>query len=613
MKKRFLILMLSVLILSGCAKSAPPPEQPAGSQSGAQSAEPLPREILEYETENLPIYLSGSDRLLAVLEKVEDGNTKLVTLDLSNGKVMAHRKMEEDYPDLLVFSEGVAIRSWEQQTLQVYSDTLEPLWSMEFEPEESVQMYGDDLFYIPKKGGEVRKVSLLDRNVLTCQCAENISSMEILLTQGGRNLIRTQNADTGELVHHWIDWDAGTLEPVPLSDRYMYMTRNFYYDLFPGEKSTWLRSAASDDIYKIEDKIDWFHQNQPEILVGENSAHMLTVLKPKENRSIQRKTAGIEEALFCGDSVVYREKDRPGVITIWNPSPEQWKENTAQRMTTQEVSRENQEMVQAITDRTGIPVFYGAEGASYQIGFEGGYHSEPITDELLIHISLEQLQRFTDECPEGLFQEMCTEKFSPIEIYLGGTIRGSLYGMQPYGFTTFNEKAQIVVLDIVNHFDMNALRGTIAHEFLHVMENRINAHGLDTGLEYTDYWMSFVPDPDLYFYNYRDYQDYDKHPEEYTVSGTQTPLFLDSYSRTLPTEDRARMFEYLYLGETSEYYSRLRTGVLREKAEYLCAVIRECFTTCQIQGRLPWENGIDIVPFSEFEDAVRSYVPVALG
>lgn len=613
MKKWCMVLILSALILSGCTKSAPPTEQPTESQSAAQSAEPLTREIVEYKTDCLPIYLSGSDRLLAVLERHEDDTTRLVTLDTSNGQVLAQKELGDDYFDLLVFSEGVAAWSWGDQTLRVYSDTLEPLWSMEFGPEGDGCLYGEDLFYFPKGGGEVQRLSLPDRSVQTCPCAENASPQEILLTQGGRSLLRSRAADTGEDIYQWIDWEEGTLGSASPPSRYRYMSRNSYYDVFQGDTATWLRSPVSDDVYKIEEKIDRVIQSRPDHLLGETPEHLLTVRDLKENRCVRHKTAGVNEALLCGDAVVYMEGDRPGIITIWTPSPEQWRESIAQKLTVQDISRENQEMIRAVTARTDIPVFCGAEGASYEMEGEGGYRSDPVTDELLIHVALEQLDRFTQECPEGFFREMCTEEFSPIEIYFGGTIWGDRYGAQPDGFTTFNEKAQIVVLDITNTLNVDTFRSIIAHEFLHVMENRVQNHSLETGLDYRSYWMSFVPDPDLYFYNYRDYQNYDKDPDDYTINGTQTPLFLDAYSRTLPTEDRARMFEQLYLGEKSEFYGRLRTGVLRQKAEYLCAVIRDSFPSCQIQGKLPWENGIDVVPIAELEDAIRSYVPVAVG
>ena len=568
---------------------------------------------MEYKTDSLPLELSGSDRLLAVLERHEDDTTRLVTLDISSGQVLAQKELGDHYPDLLVFSEGVAAWSWGDQTLQVYSDTLKPLWSMELEPEGDGRLYGEDLFYFPKEGGEVQRLSLTDRSVQTCPCAENASPEEILLTEGGRSLLRSRVEDTGGVVHHWIDWEKGALEPVSPPNRYMHMSRKDYYDFLQGDNVLWLRSPVSGDVYRIAENIDWVIQTHPDHLLGETPEHLLTVQDLKENRCVQHRTAGINEALLCGDTVVYMEGDRPRIITFWKPSPEQWREHTAQKLTVQDIARENQEMLRAVTARTDIPVFCGAEGTSYEMEGEGGYRSDPVTDELLIHAALEQLQRFTNECPEGFFREMCTEEFSPIEIYFAGTIRGDRYGAQPNGFTTFNGKAQIVVLDITNTSDVDTLRSIIAHEFLHVMENRINRHSLDTGLDYLSYWMSFVPDPDLYFYNYRDYRNYDRNPDDYTINGTQTPLFLDAYSRSVPTEDRARMLEHLYLGEKSVFYNELQTGVLRQKGEYLCSVIRECFTTCQIQGRLPWENGIDVVPFSEFEDAVRSYVPVAVG
>ena len=52
---------------------------------------------------------------------------------------------------------------------------------------------------------------------------------------------------------------------------------------------------------------------------------------------------------------------------------------------------------------------------------------------------------------------------------------------------------------------------------------------------------------------------------------------------------------------------------IRDKAQYLCAVIRACFPSCAGADRLPWETLVDPVPFSRYQEAVMTFQPLAKG
>ena len=89
--------------------------------------------------------------------------------------------------------------------------------------------------------------------------------------------------------------------------------------------------------------------------------------------------------------------------------------------------------------------------------------------------------------------------------------------------------------------------------------------------------------------------------------------FLDSYSRSYPLEDRGRILEYLYAGPEGAYAQAFEEPHIRDKAQYLCAVIRACFPSCAGADRLPWETLVDPVPFSQYQEAVMAFEPLAKG
>ena len=84
-----------------------------------------------------------------------------------------------------------------------------------------------------------------------------------------------------------------------------------------------------------------------------------------------------------------------------------------------------------------------------------------------------------------------------------------------------------------------------------------------------------------------------------------TVWFVDAYAKANPKEDRARIMEYLF-DSKDELPAAFGSVHLMEKAQYLCAIIRECFPSTRAVETLPWERLIEAVPYSNFEDAVNS-------
>ena len=84
--------------------------------------------------------------------------------------------------------------------------------------------------------------------------------------------------------------------------------------------------------------------------------------------------------------------------------------------------------------------------------------------------------------------------------------------------------------------------------------------------------------------------DFTTYDESYlTDNDVEHIYFIDSYSKTYPTEDRARIIEYSMVPDayTYEYFE---SSHLQEKLDYLCDCIRECWNSSGWVGKTQWEQ-----------------------
>ena len=624
MKQTILSVVLALsLMLCGCGGTVP--ETIDASQAATTPAAPAEPSSapenqqlrLAVETDGTISALSGCEAMLAVMQVDGTGHASLLTIDPISGEPLGQAAVSDPYVDLLAFPEGVATFCWDSSLLTVYSPAMEQLWTQTLPNGTFGSLQSDACFYLFSDDGAVSRIALSNRSQQTISVPEGLTALDLFLCMENGSLLRCSDGEgDGSFFFLWLDWNHGTAEPVELSAPELYLGRGRFFETIPGHESLWLCNPLQQQSYRLEADNAWVIQSEADRVLCEVDRKTLAVYDLEQGTAVRRPTAGISNAVLCGDLVAYQEIETPGRVFLWNPPPSSAEQDAVQIWTPGQLTAEAERMAEAVTVRSGMSVFWGEAGTDYNHGFGTSYVSEAVTDPLTVYLGLEQLMLLVEEYPEGIFQEMCTEAFQPIEVYLCGPIRGNQYGTDPVGFTSFTGKAQIVVLDLGATYDPDALRSTMAHEFMHVMENRIDQLGWEKGIDYLTYWMSFIPDPALYFYNHFDYMDYQRNPSDYTA-GSSRPveevLFLDAYSRTNPMEDRARILEFLYSGEKSSYASNLQAGVLSEKAQYLCAVIRACFPSCQIEGKLPWETLVEVIPFSEYEESVRTYEPQPLG
>ncbi len=274
------------------------------------------------------------------------------------------------------------------------------------------------------------------------------------------------------------------------------------------------------------------------------------------------------------------------------------------------IAEENKQMAEEIRETFGIRVFHGTPGAS----FEDSYYKGDIEwNELRVHAAMKILRGVLSRYPAGMLEEMCVSPVDHIDVYFCGYIsRTSDEGiMTAAALTGTDGDARYIVCNLNN---LGEMARNLGHEFMHVMEDRIEAVCAGTGSNMLDYWLGYVPEgpggPGYYF-SYLDKDGNELSDTAYTgddplaADMPDTVWFVDAYAKANPKEDRARIMEYLFDSKV-ELPAAFNSVHLMEKAQYLCAVIRECFPSTQAVEILPWERLIKTVPYSNFEDAVNS-------
>ena len=77
--------------------------------------------------------------------------------------------------------------------------------------------------------------------------------------------------------------------------------------------------------------------------------------------------------------------------------------------------------------------------------------------------------------------------------------------------------------------------------------------------------------------------------------------FIDAYSKTFPTEDRARIFEYLFKTENGTLSPSIRGSHLIEKCRALCIILRKVFPSVAAEDSVFWESGLGSIDEGELD------------
>lgn len=204
----------------------------------------------------------------------------------------------------------------------------------------------------------------------------------------------------------------------------------------------------------------------------------------------------------------------------------------------------------------------------------------------ILSAALDDLEKSLACYPENFFSQLAFGGNRGMRIYLSGNITGDGVGVleEASGFVNEINSYMVMVLNTNSrsHWDY-----TIAHELSHMIDRRLDFRNtyVSGNLFSEDTWASYNPEDFSYLMAYDGYEDSNSY-ELYS------DFFLDSYSITYPTEDRAVLFgtamsDYMKGITTDDAFSNDSPTAL--KYEYYCQCIRNGFDTTGWSSPLPWE------------------------
>ena len=271
----------------------------------------------------------------------------------------------------------------------------------------------------------------------------------------------------------------------------------------------------------------------------------------------------------------------------------------AEFLTPGELEQKTEALRQELFDSFGIEVFYGTEGNDF---VSDEYLSKTVTDFHSIYPALQTIKDTLSLYPDGMIEEMCAGSVKSIDIYLSG----GLYSISESGINsaaaltyTYGD-TRVLVADIDGNFDL--LRQNMVHELMHIADDRISEKETEDGTGYLSGWTELVPPGWDYYYSYHDEYGNEMNDYSYTSSDGGNFWFVDAYSKSFPTEDRARIMENLVIS----YYEgglnyALDSDNMRMKARYLCVIIRIAFDSARNADTLPWEEYLGEIDTGEFD------------
>lgn len=218
----------------------------------------------------------------------------------------------------------------------------------------------------------------------------------------------------------------------------------------------------------------------------------------------------------------------------------------------------------------------------------GGYAIEALSDHRQVEEALDLIEEGLSRYPAHFFNQLEWDWSSGLDIYITGQLIGVSSGNLDFagGFQTSYNGRQLIALDCTN---LDAVSTNLHHEISHAIDAKLE------GLDQTQ-WDALNPSQygDCYTYSYERFGRSELMGcTYYGCDSLSEVYFVDDYSMTFPTEDRARLFENIMVDESEQYIDWDSCPHLREKLNYYAACIRAEFDTTGWEN-VPWERYLDL-------------------
>ena len=209
---------------------------------------------------------------------------------------------------------------------------------------------------------------------------------------------------------------------------------------------------------------------------------------------------------------------------------------------------------------------------------------EQLTDSDTIIKGLTCIEQALSCYPEGFLSQLPYGTIRDVQIYLAAGLKGGEYFGEDrsyYGFANENGSVYYIVLDA------DIIReGNLFHEISHIIDRKLAYDAsLRTDARYSESgWMDLQPEGFDFCY------DYSGIPP---LSQSYFRWFIDDYSQSYPTEDRARIMEYAMMADRwQDTFSD--APHLVAKLQYYSDCIRDCFDTTGWPEVTRWEQALHI-------------------
>jgi hypothetical protein len=246
------------------------------------------------------------------------------------------------------------------------------------------------------------------------------------------------------------------------------------------------------------------------------------------------------------------------------------------------------EKADALEKQYGVHIYIAEECG----GMFGGYGVVPLSDYTQTEQALDQLSHEMAKYPEGFFTQFNVGWVEGINIYIAGTLVGMEEDVLDYagGFETIYNGNYALVIDSTDSYNVGT---TFHHELSHAIDNKIETETDEEQLlEYEMAWDALNPPEEVYGSSYSNtYETFGREemlPFVYWYADTGNAYFIDDYSMTFSTEDRARLFEYI-MQDDRGYLDWENEPHLRQKMNCYATWIRAVFDTTGWENIL-WES-----------------------
>lgn len=248
--------------------------------------------------------------------------------------------------------------------------------------------------------------------------------------------------------------------------------------------------------------------------------------------------------------------------------------------------------IDILEDKYEVDIRIGEECA----GLTDGYIVYPLTDYETVKSAIEQLAKELGKYPTNFLQQIRYDQINEILIYLSAEIKGTNNENLDTagGFKATEGDKLILVIDC--KYGQN-LKTTFHHELSHAIDEFIlyKERGKKNPVFDERQWNQLNPHEDMYTRTYEQFgkDEYYHYTYGYGMSNEiNEAYFVDDYSMTFPTEDRARIFENV-MQDYGRFVEFEHAPNLRRKLNYYAAGIRAAFDTTGWENVL-WERYSDI-------------------